>query len=118
MLARDLGDRTRSVSNRSRKAAEIVHGPDQHDPKTYPQQTRSPSPDLAGQDRPGNRPGGGDGRKVLSEEVKPRRRHVIDPVIALVRRGRARVVERELARHPTAVKTIRSEQRRVGEAEK
>jgi hypothetical protein len=118
VLARDLGDRVRAVAHAGREGREVVHGADEHDAQADPQEARQPAESLAGENgtRDGTR--GGDGGKMLREQIEGSRGDEVDAVGVLVRGSRALVVEREVARDPTAIETVRThEQDHEGDGE-
>ena len=112
VLARDLGQRAALMTDRRRQARKVMDGADEHDAESDPEEGRHPTPVLRGEDGTGDRARGGDRRKVLAEEIKRARRHVVDAVVELVRRRNPAVVDGELSRHPTAIEPVRKNENR------
>src|SRR5262245_2227258 len=94
------------MPHRCSEAAKIMDGANEHHPETNPEKARQPTEGLTGQDRAGDGPRGGNGGKVLREQVKRAGGHVVDPVLQGHRRRWATVIHLKPARYPPAIETI------------
>jgi hypothetical protein len=106
-----LGDRLGVVAHRGDQRRRVVDRADEDHAEADPQEARQPAELLARQDRSDDRPGGGDRREVLPEEVERPGRHEVDAVGLAVGGGDGAVVERELRGDVATVEPIAEHQR-------
>ena len=82
-----------AMAHRGDQHGEVLHASGQHRADQEPEKSRRKS-ELRRQRRAHQRPGAGDGGKVMSEQHPLRRGHIVVPVFIGVRRSDAAVVER------------------------
>ena len=106
VAAHDLADRGAAVAHRGDQAGKVVDAADEDRAEDDPQQRRQPAEPDAGQDRPDDGPGGGDGREVLSEQQAGRGRDKVLAVVDQDRRGRRGIVKLQAPGQKTAVDEV------------
>ena len=102
MCSRDLGHRARLMPDRAMRARNRACA-DEHSTDDHPQERRQPSEVDRGHDRAHDRPGGGDRREVLAEEIGGPGGDEVDAVLLGGGGDRAGGVEPEQAGKEPAV---------------